>query len=859
MRGSKLLLAVAGLILSAGLFFAHRHAATPFEMPSLSDARPASSLSPVAPSTLPAVDPGEKHLGRQQRRQQMLEGKKLAGVVEPSPAPRAVKIDDLLKSDSPVDQAAAFEQIKTLADQQPKALSLGLIRWLPDMLRLKRYDDVESACKVAILFRPQDGPSVAAEQRARAVAALNQGKFDEALALARGYYGVVVLNQSSDARSILAAAVKHQAQISSPDTYDPATLAAISNATRNTPIDDSLYAPAIERYAKSTQYNDCIARGNLLLLAGRPADAQAAFESALASLDLTQKGEQKKVQGIADGIARAVCAADASSTRGDALIEALRSSDLAGIQTISAPLANALGAFDYRSQVGRKMALSTEPPPAVTPSLAADQPRISKAAPVDPAPPVPPLEMQRLKEESNGETTANSIVVETGFECSPAMEVHQISPTHFAMRPPTPNWFMFRVHGVAGKTVRFDMVSPGQGLPHWATLNPIYTYATDLNDAATYAVDSNSKGEAEHAWNGPLLSSTAGQQWHFISSAWEENVQRYSFVQRFEKADAIVAMRVPYAPGFNQHELADVASSGSAELVEIGRTAENRPLQMLIFSGGDESRRTQPCILIYAGEHADEHDAMWVARSIARFCAGDSLQAKDLRSHFTILLLPCLDPDSVALGRHSGTILSFHMGARSGDSIQIARWFQNWITARNRLDIVVDLHNIQSAEGPHISPALLEGSGPRGELSTSLNAAILQAEQSAGFTATIGHDRRGWSPARLGGWLAQQYGPLTLAYEVNSQAAGEHLNMAKQGRLGTALILATAQFLEGSEGTALRSDVEMRRSQRLDRFASFAASSSESTEADAIEQESLSWKHATAVQLTQMQLEKWVP
>jgi len=478
----------------------------------------------------------------------------------------------------------------------------------------------------------------------------------------------------------------------------------------------------------------------------------------------------------------------------------------------------------------------------------------------------PPLELQRQREEKTaGNAGQTNITIETGFECSPKMAVRELSPTHFALEVPTPQWFMFSVHGVAGKTVRFDIVNPGIGLKNWASLNPVCTYATDVDDPATYATDENTEGATgtgeERAWNGAALPLTAKQKWHFAASAWMEDVHRFSIVQHFDRGDAVIAMRVPYTPGYSERELRQIASTGKAQLVEMGRSYENRPLLMLVFSEGEEARRTRPCILIYAGEHSDEHDAMWAASGAAGFCAADTPEARDLRSRFTILVLPCLDPDAAARGDHFGMILSFGMGNRTGESIQYANWFQKWVIAGNRLDVVLDLHNIQSMEGPEIAPALLEGVGERGVLAGSLNSSIIGVLAARGFanSRNAGAGRRGWSPSRLGGWLTHQFGPLTLAYELNSQSAMEHLPMRRVAFIGNELLAGFAGFIGSADGSALLNEVDARRAKRLERWAVAPAAPDDGDDPDALQQEAASWQHAAAADVKQTSLEKWVP
>jgi hypothetical protein len=433
--------------------------------------------------------------------------------------------------------------------------------------------------------------------------------------------------------------------------------------------------------------------------------------------------------------------------------------------------------------------------------------------------------LEREKLEGVANTDANThITIETGFECSPKMEVHEISPTHFALQVPSPQWFMFRAHGVAGKTVRFDMVNPGVGLPFWSTLNPVYTYATDLDSPATYDVDQSAEAgageKAERAWNGALLPSTSGQQWHFISNSWEESVNQFSFVQRFDSEDAVIAMRVPHPPGYNERFFAGLASNPHAKVVEIGRSTQNRPLFLAQIGGGSEgTERQKPCILIYAGEHADEQDAMWVATGAISYLCADSTTAKALRSRFGFLVIPMLDPDAAAAGAHSAIMQSFISDLSTPESVQYADWAQNWINSGNRLDLVFDLHNVQSKEAPSVSCALMESVGLRGQIGDSLNALVIRALVGLGYSARPTAWMRGWSPDRLGGWLSRRYGTITIAYECNGQAPNAHLDEAGIKKIAVGVANALPAFFGSPSGIECLAEVDSRRKERRAKWA----------------------------------------
>jgi hypothetical protein len=99
--------------------------------------------------------------------------------------------------------------------------------------------------------------------------------------------------------------------LSAPDQSEDTTLSAIR-------IDGTPYSEAADAI-KGEGYRDLMGRANLLLLAGRPADARRAFEQAYATAD------DKRAEEAAEGLARTMRAEDGSVGRANAWVISLRS------------------------------------------------------------------------------------------------------------------------------------------------------------------------------------------------------------------------------------------------------------------------------------------------------------------------------------------------------------------------------------------------------------------------------------------------------------------------------------------------------------------------------------------------------
>jgi hypothetical protein len=725
-----------------------------------------------------------------------------------------------LESTNAGDRQKALEYIDNLATSDPRSLSQGLPSWIGPLIDAKEYWNVEQWTHRAIPARDSNLQIVEAAQRGRVLAFMGEGNYAEALKEGKSYYNVVSLSGTADAIALLSqilrktdpsAAARFQAeQIGGTEGAGPnkAQAAGVSASNSDSPpqpaggqasvlasikVDTTLYDKSIASLVKKQNtkgqhsYNR-IARGNLLLLSDRPAEAKAAFIEAAGMA----VGE-KNIRDAIEGVARAMRAQDGNVARANAFILSLQQDP---------------------SIEGAKLVTHAEAAPTLEDFQAAAQKttiaEVQMAA-------LPPLEIMRQQREEAGADSESQIQFTSGFECSTPIDVKKLSPTHFEVSINTPftDWFMFHVAGVAGRTVRIDLTGKNIEWNKWLTLNPMYSYVNSLDDPNSFATTEN-KGQPVAAWNGPLLPDTSGQKWHYIASVWRERPDALSIVQHFDSDTAYVSMRVPYTPSFNEKCLRSLSSNSVAQVVEIGRSTEGRPLLLVkIGIGGDVAERSKPCVLVYAREHADEPDSSWVAQGVIEHLLGNGPEAMTLRERFTFLVIPLLDPDTATQGRHEGMLCSFLFTTATVESMAYAKWFGGWVDLGKRLDLVINLHNVQSSESPHFACALCEGLGEPGRFSLALHSLVVKNIESRGYNMTHRPWQFGWSPDRLDGWLGHRFGPLPLAYEVNSQAPERHLMLPELKNIGTVLVDSIAAFLSSTNGERALTDISDVRSREM--------------------------------------------
>jgi hypothetical protein len=375
---------------------------------------------------------------------------------------------------------------------------------------------------------------------------------------------------------------------------------------------------------------------------------------------------------------------------------------------------------------------------------------------------------------------------------------------------------------VAGKTVRIDVGgAPEHIRDKWGSLNPVYGNADSLDDPATFAsAPLADQIQCTPAFNGPLLPDTRGQEWHYISDVWRNGYDTFSFVQRFEADRAYVAMRVPYTPAYNERFLSDLQLRNSgASVLKVGKSKESRPLRMVkIVAPSEGAAARNPCVVIYAREHGNEQDSSWAAEGAIQFLLSESPDAREIRNRFTFLIIPILDPDGAAWGSYENMIQSFAIGQETPESIAYGRFFKQWVDDGNRLDLVLDLHNIESAEQPHLSCPTFSALSQ--ECSRLHSVMVQQFRASAMYIVSPEpwFNRPHILDARLGWWLATYYGALVMPYELNSQEQHRHLSLGELREMGRQFVLGAVRYLDSEDGRRLRNRIDSTRTERLQRW-----------------------------------------
>ncbi|NBV25077.1 MAG: zinc carboxypeptidase [Proteobacteria bacterium] len=158
-----------------------------------------------------------------------------------------------------------------------------------------------------------------------------------------------------------------------------------------------------------------------------------------------------------------------------------------------------------------------------------------------------------------------------------------------------------------------------------------------------------------------------------------------------------IAWGPPFTPRDTDALLAEVEKQlPAAKSFELARTREGRPVRGLRVS--EATTPNPPGIWVHARQHAWESGSCWVARGFTEWLAGDDADAKWLRTHAEVFVVPIMDVDNAATG-NGGKEANPRDHNRDWDDhpvypeVAAAQQRLRTLVKENRLAVFLDLHN----------------------------------------------------------------------------------------------------------------------------------------------------------------------
>jgi hypothetical protein len=323
-----------------------------------------------------------------------------------------------------------------------------------------------------------------------------------------------------------------------------------------------------------------------------------------------------------------------------------------------------------------------------------------------------------------------------------------------------------------------------------------------------------------NAKNGPLIPNVEKQSWQFIPNVWREG-SSICFEFPVTQNRVFVAMRYPYTPSMNlafieslreQYKDNDILS---IDYPSAGYEKSSWPLPVVTIHSPDyKQHKDKPTFVMYAREHSDEQDSSWVATGAISFLLSESEEAKRARDNCNFIIIPILDMEGAATSKHNSIIESFGASNTNQDARSYASFFKKWVDDGYSLDIVLNLHNFESAEWPY--HFLLRNYYPEQKDSIiAFDATLQKFGAKEGYRVQSSQPGSGDYTDRLGVWLRNSYGTAHLLYEINVQEQHEHLSLYGAQGIGVCMVRSAANFLMSKEGKTLRDRTAATRQNRV--------------------------------------------
>jgi len=379
--------------------------------------------------------------------------------------------------------------------------------------------------------------------------------------------------------------------------------------------------------------------------------------------------------------------------------------------------------------------------------------------------------------------------------------------------------------------------SPGD-VSKWDGLWPVYTYGkywdyntyiyyTKNNDG--YWVSNDIFIKEKLAGNGktPIQNvipaefaeeflSKEGKYW----SAWQEikdtkinvGINTFTATQKFNSPTSALAMRVPYTYDYEYEYMKKLkqADVSGVTVHEIDKSIKNHNLYIVEISDYKatvEELKDRRVVLMYANEDGDEPDGCWVVNGAMNYLIegiqNDDKEVKKILSEVTFLFIPLLDPVGWSDSTYAAMTYYFKYApdkpARP-EVLAYAKWIIDWIAEKgNRLDVVVNLHNVECNEASNILCPILEGNQME-EIDNLNNFLLPRLEKSQEIKISRSYwIMGGFSNDRLAGWCSYFFGNIQISYEINSRYPDNRLSLDDLNMLGKSFLISFNDYFDSDE------------------------------------------------------------
>jgi hypothetical protein len=308
------------------------------------------------------------------------------------------------------------------------------------------------------------------------------------------------------------------------------------------------------------------------------------------------------------------------------------------------------------------------------------------------------------------------------------------------------------------------------------------------------------------SWAMPVRAafSTDGQTWQHTTPGRRDGV-RIAYGVTGAGGPLWIAWGPPFTPRDTDTLIAAAEKIlPGAKPFELAKTREGRPVRGIHVNVSTDPKPRS--VWVQARQHAWESGASWVARGFAEWLTGDDADARWLRAHAEVFIVPVMDVDNVATG-NGGKEANPHDHNRDWSDkpvypeVAAAQRRLLELAAADRLDVFLELHNPSAGDlrpfffvGP---PDLLTETG-------RANRAAFLAAARERITAplTLEEKTRETGPSYhplwrqiSGQWVTDHGNPHTMAACLETSWNTPHSTTDGYLTVGKQLGLAVADFL----------------------------------------------------------------
>ncbi|HPM82177.1 MAG TPA: M14 family zinc carboxypeptidase [Candidatus Anammoximicrobium sp.] len=353
----------------------------------------------------------------------------------------------------------------------------------------------------------------------------------------------------------------------------------------------------------------------------------------------------------------------------------------------------------------------------------------------------------------------------------PAAQPHPLHYISTEFENASPLWWEIQEDGTVQVQLVYDQErsSPNRANGHW-----LFRVEAEPGCDLTLVL-----GPFANVWNGVLGKPTPeatisfisddGKQWRAIPA---EPAEPYRLKLRvhLEGSSLYVARLEPYRLSDLEKLKADIAGQPLVEITPIGRTVEDRELEIIRVGKPDAPHR----VFIRARAHPWEPGGNWVVEGlIRRLLQGDD-DARRYLDRYCLYVMPMANKDGVARGRTRFNPRGMDLNrkwdqpadpALAPENAALEKWIETMIAQGKTPNLAIDFHN-DAGGRLHVSRPEGEASGLQEYLARMERLEKLLREKT---WFTEGSTKASFrNPGTIGEGMLARYGIVACVHELNA-------------------------------------------------------------------------------------------